>query len=67
MIHAHRSQSTSLASPIQGLMDGRIDESMTAQLQIRLLEKKTGKLLIEDVGVHAGLEVAGAVDQIITR
>lgn len=66
IIEALRTTSTSLASPIQGLMDGRIEESMTAQLHIQLVEKKTGAIVLDDTGVHAGLEVAGTIEHILT-
>ena len=63
-IMAHREATTELASPISGFMDGRIEESMTAKMEVRLLDKKNKKVLLEDVGRNAGLEVAGKVEEI---
>lgn len=63
-ILAKRDEPTSLASPILGLMDGRIEETMNASVHIRLIEKKTGKIVFDDKGVHAGLEVAGNVEEL---
>ena len=58
-IVAHREKSTLLASPISGLMDGRIEESMTSLIDVKLTDKKRGNLLVSDTGRNAGLEVAG--------
>jgi len=38
-----RETSTILASPILGLMDGRIEESMNARIEVNLTDRKTGK------------------------
>ena len=63
-ILAHREAATALASPISGFMDGRIEESMTARIEVRLFDKKNKKILLEDVGRNGGLEVAGKVEEI---
>jgi tocopherol cyclase len=64
-IFAHRDQATSLASPINGLMDGRIEESMSSIVEIELIETNTRKLVFSDKGYHAGLEVAGDIKRIL--
>ncbi len=64
-IVAHRKDATALASPIMGFMDGRISESMTASIEVKLTDGKTGETLFEDTGHNAGLEVAGQTEQII--
>lgn len=64
-IFAHREAATSLASPIGGFMDGRIEESMTAKIQVKLTDKKAKKILLEDTGRNAGLEVAGKLSDIL--
>jgi len=63
VINATRKDATELASPIGGFMDGRIKESMTSHMHVQLYEK--GKLIFDDIGQHTGLEVAGAIDQIM--
>lgn len=63
-IKAHRSESTILASPIAGFMDGRISESMTAELEIELYDKIQKRILFKDRGENAGLEVAGNIPDI---
>lgn len=63
-IIVHRDAATSLASPIQGLMDGRIEESMTSSMEVLLTDKKTGQVVLNDTGRNAGLEVAGRIEEI---
>lgn len=63
-IRANRSGSTELASPIHGLMDGRIEESMTAEIIVELIDLKQIKSVFKDTGKMAGLEVAGDITQI---
>jgi tocopherol cyclase len=64
-IFARREATTSLASPILGFMDGRIEESMTAKIEVKLFDKKNKQVLLEDTGRNAGLEVAGKVNEIL--
>jgi hypothetical protein len=45
-------------------MDGRIDESMTSEIGINLTDTKSGKTIFKDTGNHAGLEVAGNIEEI---
>ena len=61
-ILAHRDGATSLPSPIQGAMEGRIEESMTATLEVQLSENK--QIIFEGKGKHAGLEVAGKIKEL---
>lgn len=63
-VYAHRSHATELASPISGFMDGRISESMTAKVEIKLFEKNSGEILLNDTGRNTGLEVAGKIQEI---
>jgi tocopherol cyclase len=60
-----REAATELASPILGLMDGRIEESMNARIEVKLTDRKSGNLIFTDVGRNAGLEVAGKIEEII--
>jgi hypothetical protein len=64
-IIAIRKEATSLASPIMGLMDGRIEESMTSSLEVLLTDRRTGHVILHDTGCHAGLEVAGEISRIL--
>lgn len=65
-IIAHRDHATVLASPILGLMEGRIEESMTSEIELKLTEKKSGDTIFHDTGRNTGLEVAGNIEEIIT-
>jgi len=64
-ILARRNKSTTLASPILGLMDGRIEESMTTMLEVVVTDMKTQQSIFNDTGRNAGLEVAGNIQDII--
>ena len=64
-IKAKRDQATALASPILGLMDGRIEESMSSEVEVKLFDKRNKSLIFHDTGKHTALEVAGQIDQII--
>jgi len=64
-IFSRREAATALASPILGMMDGRIEESMNARIEVNLIDKKSGKPIFNDVGRNAGLEVAGKIEEII--
>lgn len=64
-IKAKRDQATSLASPIHGFMDGRIEESMTSYIEVWLTDLKSKQVIFHDIGRNTGLEVAGKIDEII--
>ena len=64
-IQASRKDATALASPIAGFMDGRIAESMTSTLELRLTDVKTGEVLLNDKGRNVALEVAGKIEEIL--
>jgi hypothetical protein len=59
-----RHNSTELASPVAGFMDGRISESMTDLTEVSLSDKKTKKTIFHDTGRNSSLEVAGKVEEI---
>ncbi len=65
-IQALRAASTELASPIMGFMDGRIEESMEAELRVLLRERRGGGVVLDGVGRSGGLEVAGVVRELDT-
>jgi tocopherol cyclase len=59
-----REAASILASPIQGVMNGKIEESMTSKIRVVLTDKKRNSLLLNDTGRNAGLEVAGNINKI---
>ena len=62
---AKREEATELASPIMGLMDGKIEESMCSEILLILKDLKNNRTLLNDTGQNAALEVAGKIDEII--
>lgn len=66
-ILARREAGTTLASPILGMMDGRIEESMNSEIEVNLIDRKSGQSIFNDVGRNAGLEVAGKIEEIVTH
>jgi hypothetical protein len=63
-ILAFREEATILASPVSGFMDGRIEESMTTDIEVVLFDKKSQTILFHDTGRNAGLEVAGKLEEV---
>jgi tocopherol cyclase len=61
-IEVTRDSATSLASPIRGFMDGRIEESMTSTIEVSLTDARTGQEVFRDRGRNAAVEVAGDID-----
>jgi hypothetical protein len=65
-VFAKREEATELASPILGLMDGKIEESMNSEIHVQLLDKKNNIIIFDDTGRNTALEVAGNINEIIT-
>ena len=66
-IAALKSKGVDLASPVEGSMVGRILESITAKIEVKLIElnkKKEEKVIFEGTGRNAGLDIGGRVDEI---
>jgi hypothetical protein len=63
-IRALRKDTTELVSPIGGLMKGRVQESLNSELHIELFSKKEKRVVFQDTGKHAGLEITGKVEEI---
>jgi len=59
--------STTLASPIRGAMEGRIEESMLSTIEVNLADVKTQKTVFHDTGRNTALEIAGNTDEIIIK
>lgn len=63
-IKAKKGYTGELISPIKGEMTGKVNESIAAEIEVTF--KKDGKEMLRDTGRHAGLEVAGDVDILLT-
>ena len=60
-----RDSSASLVSPVGGLMDGRIEESMSSGIEVNLDDLKAGRSVYSGKGRNVAVEVAGKVEEIL--
>jgi hypothetical protein len=60
-----RTSATKLSSPINGFMGGHIYESMEAEIEVSLFDKKKNRKLFQDKGINGGLEIAGEINEIL--
>jgi hypothetical protein len=58
-VTAHKAEGAELASPVLGLMDGRVKESMNAQIDVTLVSRKDQSVVFNERGRNGGLEIAG--------
>jgi hypothetical protein len=65
-VFAQRAHGATLRSPIEGLMTGRIIESLDSSIQLRFFAKHKNRkeLIFEGTGRNAGLEVVGNLSEI---
>jgi len=65
-VEAHKTEGVDLLSPKEGSMTGRILESITAELHVKLIEfvDNKEKTIFEDKGRNAGLDIGGEVEKI---
>jgi hypothetical protein len=64
-LHARRASGGYLAAPVLGVMEGRVNESMSSEVTVTLRRGKT--LLYEGTGRHAGLEVGGNAEILFVK
>ena len=64
-ILVYRSKTATLAAPIQGFMNAKIDESMTSKVEVKLFSKSNNEILFDDIGKNGGCEVAGNYNVLI--
>jgi len=65
-LEAKRSTGGLLHAPSRAAMIQRLMESLTAEVAVRLLERRTGAEIFSGTGRHAGLEVGGEINSILT-
>ena len=46
-------------------MNGRIEESMNAEIHVVLFNKKNNNKILDDTGLSAGIEVAGKYELLL--
>jgi len=56
-VDARKTSGAQLISPVQGSMSGKIDESLTSEIHLKVYEGNT--LLFEGTGTNSGLEAVG--------
>ncbi|UCC19148.1 MAG: hypothetical protein JSV62_13765 [Promethearchaeota archaeon] len=49
--------SGNLKAPQEGVMSGHVAESINSKIKLKLLDKKKNIIIIDDLGVNAGLEI----------
>ena len=64
-IIGHPAPGAELISPLNGEMRGKVNESIQSRLDIRFFIE--GKCRFEGSGLHAGLEIAGPVEEMLKR
>ena len=63
---AHRKGAAELVAPVQGMMQGKVSESMTSLVEVQLIRKSSGKVEFEGTGENTGLEVGGNYPELLT-
>ncbi len=63
-IEARRSEGGLLHAPFRAAMLQRVLESLTAEISVRLSERRSGREIFAGIGRHAGLEVGGQAAQL---
>lgn len=58
---------TGLAAPVRGLMDGRIEESMTSVINLTLTERGTGRIIFSGEGRNGSIEIFGDTTTLMPR
>ncbi|MBN2252625.1 MAG: hypothetical protein JW701_02930 [Kosmotogaceae bacterium] len=56
-VDARKTSGAQLISPVQGSMSGKIDESLTSEIHLKVQEGRT--ILFEGTGTNSGLEAVG--------
>lgn len=64
-VKADKAPGAELKSPIQGLMDGKVKESMQAVMHITLRDKRENRVIFSDTGYNTGLEIAGNTHELL--
>ncbi len=63
-IRAHRASAGLLHGPTRERMERRVGETMQAELEVRLVDRRT-RTVLEGAGANAGLEVHGDLDRLL--
>jgi hypothetical protein len=58
-------KATSLAAPVRGLMEGRIEESMTSVISLTLTENTSGQVIYSGKGRNGSVEISGDIQSLV--
>lgn len=58
---------TGLAAPVRGFMEGRIEESMTSEVNLRLSDRKSRNTIFSGTGRNACIELSGPPEILLPR
>ncbi len=64
-VEAKRSKGGLLHAPFRTAMIQRLMESLTAEVSVRLVERRTGREIFSGTGANAGLEIGGEIHSIL--
>jgi hypothetical protein len=63
-IRANAEKAATLAAPVRGAMEGKIEESMNSSIRVELYDTRAEKIIFRDKAINACLEVAGKIEEI---
>lgn len=64
-VRAEKSPGAELLSPILGLMEGRVSSALQGLIHITLQDKKENRVIFNDTGRYAGMEIAGNTHELL--
>lgn len=66
-VKGHKKARGSLSAPVTGDMQRIIKESLDSVINVKLINKKSGEIIHEDMGTHSGMEIAGDMDHLMNN
>jgi hypothetical protein len=60
-----QAEGADLVSPVSGDMKGKVNESMQGKIQVKFFKK--GNLIFQGTGKNAGMELAGKLEELLTK
>jgi len=66
VVKAHQGDTGSLQAPVKGAMIGKVQESVNANLDILLVDKKTGRPAFSAKARCCGMEIAGDIQELVS-
>ncbi|MCF8259402.1 MAG: tocopherol cyclase family protein [Melioribacteraceae bacterium] len=63
--NAERTKGGLLHGPYENEMTQRVSESLDSKIKVKLVDRKSGKIIFEGEGKHAGLDINGKLEEIV--